>query len=96
VIISTDRSFAGILNIPHLEVIINVTPVTSEAHIKQIAGRLRKEKDKRRIFIQLGDLSFKKARNMMYRERKVMEEVSISMDRITVGKPQKEVSEEDD
>jgi hypothetical protein len=95
VIISTDKSFAGILNIPRLEIIVNVTPVTSEAHIKQIAGRLRKELDKRRIFVQLGDASFKKARNMLYRERKIMEKVSISMDKVQVGKPTHPIEEDE-
>jgi hypothetical protein len=96
VIMSTDRSFAGIINIKALEIIINVTPVTAEAHVKQIAGRLRKEKDKRRMFIQLGDCTFKKARSMLQRERKTMEPVTVSMERITVGKAHKEVEEADD
>lgn len=96
VIISTDKSFSGIINIPRLEVVINMTPITSEAHIKQIAGRLRKEPDKRRIFIQLVDFSFKKARNMMYRERVTMEPICTEMERVVVGKSSKAIEEEEE
>lgn len=94
IIISTDKSFAGIINIKGLEVIVNLTPITSKSHILQIAGRLRREEDKRRIFLQLADFSFKKARNMMYRERKIMEEVSISVDRVVLNKAIHVVEEE--
>lgn len=95
-IISTDKSFSGILNIYNLSVIINSTPVTSEAHITQIMGRLRKEKDKPRVFIQLCDYSFKKAKNMMYRQSKICEPISVSISEIKVNPPLKMEIEEDD
>jgi hypothetical protein len=96
VIITTDKSFSGIVNISCLEAIVNATPITSEAHLLQIAGRLRKEGDKRRIFMQLADFSFKKCRNMMYRERKILDEVSLTYTKFTVGKPSRSQVEEDD
>ena len=95
IIISTDKSLSGIINILSLEVMINVTPITSEAHLLQIAGRLRKEGDKRRIFMQLADFTFKKCRNMMYRERKILDEVSLSYTKFVVGKPSRNVEEDD-
>jgi hypothetical protein len=95
IIISTDKSFSGIINIERLEVIINCTPITSEAHILQIAGRLRKEDNKKRIFIQLADFSFAKARGMMVRLRKIMEKVSLSMNSFQVNKPNKQVITEE-
>jgi hypothetical protein len=95
-IITTDKSFSGIINISCLEMIINVTPITSEAHLLQIAGRLRKEGDKKRMFIQLADFTFKKCRNMMYRERKVMDPVSVSYTKFVVGKPTRKVDEDDE
>ena len=79
IIISTDKSFSGILNIYNLSVIINCTPITSEAHIKQIMGRLREEGDKRRLVFQLCDSSFKKAANMLYRQIKTCEPVTTSI-----------------
>lgn len=96
VIITTDKSFSGIINISLLEIIINLTPITSESHLLQIAGRLRKEGNKKRIFIQLADFTFKKCRNMIYRERKIMDPVSLSYTKFVVGKPSRGVEEEGD
>jgi len=94
VVVTTDKSFAGITNIPHLEVIINVTPITSEAHLLQIAGRMRKEDGKMRIFVQLVDMSFKKARSMIQRERAIILPVSIDETKFVVGKTVRSYEEE--
>lgn len=96
IIISTDKSFSGIINIPNLEVIINATPITSEAHLLQIMGRLRDEKNKRRIFIQLCDSSFKKARNMLYRMKSIVHPVMTEERFFSVGKASHGKVEEED
>jgi hypothetical protein len=93
IVVTTDRSFAGIINIPKLEAIINTTPITSEAHLLQIAGRMRKEEGKKRIFMQLVDYSFKKARSMMQRLRPIIRPVSISESKFVVGKTNRSYDE---
>jgi hypothetical protein len=85
IIVSTDKSFSGMINIKGLAVIINCLPITSIAHIKQIMGRLRDEGTKRRVFIQHTDRSFKKAAGMVYREKKIVEDICTSMEVIKVN-----------
>lgn len=58
-IVSTDRSFAGIINIPYLEAEIILHPITSDTHLLQIAGRIREAKGKRSLVYLLVDGSFK-------------------------------------
>jgi hypothetical protein len=86
-IISTDKSFSGILNIYNLSVIILSTPITSIAHIKQIMGRLREEPNKRRIVMQLCDNTFKKAKDMLYRQTKTCEPVTTSIKEYFINQP---------
>lgn len=95
IIISTDKSFAGIINIKGLEVIINTTPVSTNSHINQIIGRLRDEPNKGQWFIQLVDLSFKKAKSMLYREKQVIKDRCISMRTINVNSAQFERVDEE-
>jgi hypothetical protein len=95
VIITTDKSFAGILNIYNLSVEIIATPITAPAHIKQIMGRLREEGNKRRIVFQLADCSFKSVKGMIYREVKLLEPICLSMNTIKVNEPEKEEVNED-
>ena len=87
IIISTDKSFSGILNIYNLSVIINTTPITSIAHIKQIMGRLRKEEDKRRIVFQLCDNTFKKAKDMLYRQTIACEPITVYIKEKFINEP---------
>lgn len=94
-IISTDKSFAGIINIYNLSVIINTIPIGSDAHLEQIVGRIREESNKRSLLIQLTDLSFKKLKNSLYREEKILEPSLLSTRDILVNKPSAvEISEE--
>ena len=57
-IISTDKSFAGIINIPNLEAIIITSPISAEQHLLQIVGRIRKQEGKRTLVYMLADASF--------------------------------------
>lgn len=75
IIISTDKSFAGIINIPGLEIIINLYPYSSDSHIKQVMGRIRKEKGKKSIFIQMVDASLKRFKSVESRERSAVADI---------------------
>ena len=59
-IVSTDKSFNGIINIPDLEVIIIMHPISAQEYLLQICGRIRSEKGKKSIIIGLADHSFKR------------------------------------
>ena len=96
IIVSTDKSFAGIINIKGLEIIINATPITSEPHLLQIMGRLRDEEGKRRVFVQLCDYSFKKARSMMNRMTPIVEPVMTDERTFVVGAPERVKYDEED
>lgn len=85
VIISTDKSFAGILNIYNLSVIINTIPIGSPAHIEQIVGRIRDEPNKERILYQLVDFSFQKLKNSLNREISILEPMLKSRKEILVN-----------
>ena len=86
IIISTDRSFAGIINIKGLEIIINTIPSRTESNLLQIMGRLRNEEGKKRIFYQYVDLSVPCLRNISNSMRNIIEEVSVSMTKVTLNK----------
>ena len=96
IIISTDRSFAGVINISGLEIIINTIPSRTESNILQIMGRLRHEKDKKRIFYQYIDLSVPCLRNISNSMKKIISEVALSMKRVTLNKKEVFVDEKED
>ena len=73
IIISTDKSLAGIINIKNLEHMLNLMPISSSSHVLQIIGRIRDEPivepngnkvEKNSYIIQPVDMSFKKMRSI--------------------------------
>jgi hypothetical protein len=95
-IVSTDKSFAGIINIKDLEVIINIYPITSESHIKQIMGRIRDEPNKKSIFMQLCDGTLKKCKKSLYNETRTVEDICTEIHKVTLNPPETNVEEEDE
>lgn len=96
IIISTDKSFAGIINIPKLEVIINLYPYSSIAHVQQIMGRIREEEAKGSIFIQLVDGSVSRIKKAGYRCRTAAKEICAVVEYKEFNKAEILVHEEED
>ena len=84
-IITTDRSFAGIINIVDLEAIVILNPITSEEHLKQIAGRIRKQPGKKSLLYIMADGSFKRAATALTNAAAAMEDITLEATRITLN-----------
>ena len=85
IIITTDKSFAGIVNIPKLEAIILIHPISSEQHLLQIAGRMRREENKRDLLYIMVDFSFNRCKKTLYNAKRVLEPYAISYERIILN-----------
>lgn len=85
VIITTEKSFAGIINIPKLEAIILMHPISSEQHLLQIAGRMRREDDKKDLLYILTDFSFKRCKKTLANAKSILEPYSKSYSRILLN-----------
>lgn len=77
-IVSTDKSFAGIINIPKLEAIILMHPTTSDEHFIQICGRIRREEGKRSLIFTMADFSFKRCKRASSQMKSILGERLIS------------------
>jgi len=94
IIISTDKSFAGIINISDLEIIINLYPYSSISHVQQIMGRIRDEEDKKSIFMQLSDGSVPRIKKAAYKCRSAAAEICELVEFREFNKPDTYVEEE--
>ena len=81
IILTTDKSMAGIINISNLEAIILLNPITSVAHVRQIAGRIREKEGMKSLFYVLGDGSFSRSNKALTDCMRSMEELCISSER---------------
>lgn len=95
-IMSTDKSFAGIINIPDLEVIINLYPYSGESHILQMAGRLRKDPNRKSIFMQMADISCKRFANNARSSKQNFEEEILLEEELYLNDKQSKFSQEED
>ena len=96
IIITTDKSYAGMINVEGLSVIIIPFPITSESHIRQIIGRIRTSEDKPVHVIQFVDLSFKKMHGMLSRQKSMLNKLNIinSEKEIKINEPNNTITEE--
>ena len=85
IIITTDKSFAGIINIIKLEAIILLFPISSEQHLLQIAGRIRREPNKKDNVYIIADFSFKRISKTLYNAKRILEPYSLSYGRIVLN-----------
>ena len=86
IIVTTDKSFAGILNIMKLEAIIFIHPITSDEHLLQIVGRMRDDvKGKKYLVYLLADGSFKRCLNSLNSASEVLEPHSVDMKTIVLN-----------
>lgn len=84
-IFTTDKSMAGIINIENLEAIILLNPITSESHLRQIAGRIRKKEGKKSLFYIMADCSFTRASKALTDSARAMEELCISSEKVELN-----------
>lgn len=86
IILTTDKSFAGIINVSKLEAIIFLHPTTSEEHLLQIVGRMRDDVVKKKYLVYiLIDASFRKCLASMSKALGVLEPHSIDVKTIVLN-----------
>ena len=98
IIITTDKSMAGIVNIKKLESIIFLYPITSETHLVQIVGRERVEENKKNFIYILADYSLgTRIRKSIYSVKQILEPRSLSLLEVELNeKPTLDIHEDED
>lgn len=103
IIVTTSKGFDGVINVENLESMLSLYPVTSEAHILQVMGRIRnkpvkdengKEFIKNTLFLQAIDNSVARMKRNATKQRKLIRPVLISEDSIALNSSNNDVCED--